>query len=122
MMATILVADDSAFQRKNIRYMLAQDGYTIIEARSGQEALELVAAQPPDCILLDIIMPGRDGLEVLEALRERTPAIPVIMITADIQESTRQQCLALGAVAVVNKPQSAEDLRKIINQTLAGVG
>lgn len=118
MMTTILIADDSAFQRKNIRRALQQDSYTILEASSGREALEMVDANPTDCILLDLIMPQEDGLSVLAALRDRGLAIPVIVITADVQTSTRQQCLDLGAAAVINKPQYGAELRAVIKAVL----
>ncbi len=118
-MTTILIADDSAFQRKNIRRALQQDGYTILEASNGREALEMVDTNPIDCILLDLIMPQEDGLSVLTALRDRGLAIPVLVITADVQTSTRQQCLDLGAAAVINKPQDGAELRATIQDILA---
>ncbi len=117
-MAKILVVDDSKFQRINLRYILKQDGHTILEAGNGREALEIIATDPPDCVLLDIIMPEMDGLDVLMTLRDKGIEFPIIMVTADIQETTRQQCLELGAVMVINKPQQEDNLRELIRRVL----
>ncbi len=118
-MAKILIVDDSAFQRDNLRYLLQLDNHIVLEAKNGREGLEKIAAHAPDCVLLDIMMPELDGWDVLEALRKRGARVPVIMLIADIQESTRQKCLERGAVAVMHKPVKVEGLRNIIHQALS---
>ncbi len=115
-MAKILVVDDSLFQRDNLRYMLEMDEHTIVEAGNGREALDLIGEQPLDCILLDIMMPGVDGWQVLATLRQWQVQTPVVMLTADIQASTRQRCLDSGAVAVIQKPVDMSVLRNLVNQ------
>jgi CheY-like chemotaxis protein len=115
-MAKVLVVDDSLFQRDNIRYMLEMDGHAVLEASNGREALELVGKEVLDCILLDIMMPGVDGWHVLTTLQQWQVRTPVVMLTADIQESTRQRCLAFGAVAVVQKPVDIHALCHLVNQ------
>ncbi len=117
-MANILVADDSIFQRDNIRYFLKLDGHTIFEASNGHGVLEILGMHEIDCILLDIIMPQMDGLDVLASLEHRGLNIPVIMLTADIQESTREECLKRGATMVVHKPIKGNKLRELVNQVL----
>jgi twitching motility two-component system response regulator PilH len=114
----ILIVDDSVFQRNRVKRVLAQYDYEILEGSDGHAALEMVAAHTPDCMLLDLLMPDMDGWKVLAALRERGMQIPVIVLTADIQESTREQCLELGAVAVLTKPFSNNELREIIGQVV----
>lgn len=117
-MKNILIADDSAFQRKNIRRMLSEKEYTIFEASTGQETIAHIAQHQFDCILLDLVMPEGDGYAVLQTLQERDSTVPVIVITADIQDSTRQQCLELGAKQVINKPQTEPQLTVAIDAVL----
>ena len=117
-MARILIVEDSGYQRMKIRNALQAEGHETMEAEDGQIGLELVDAHPFDCMLLDLIMPNTDGLEVLQALREREAKIPVIVLTADIQETTREQCFELGAVGFINKPVKADELRSTVAKAL----
>lgn len=117
-MALVLIIDDSFFMRGKIRSILKTGGYDIIETDNGLKGLQMVSSHSPDCILLDIIMPGMDGLKILSALSEKGSTIPMIVITADIQESTRKQCLELGARAVINKPPKEEELLNTIKKVL----
>ena len=109
-MKTVLVVDDSSFQRKKICTALESNGYQVQAASNGQECLTMLESAPPDCIVLDLLMPEMGGIEVLEIMRERNLHIPVIVHTADIQDTTRQHCLDLGAVAFINKPFRADEL------------
>jgi CheY-like chemotaxis protein len=113
-MARILIVDDSSFTRKALARMVKALGHEIVEASNGREGLELAAAQKPDCILVDLIMPEMGGMEVLEALRDQGSMIPRIVVTADIQESVREQCLKAGAVAVLNKPPKNDELKNAL--------
>jgi CheY-like chemotaxis protein len=117
-MAVILIIDDSAFTRKRIRDMVKAVGHETLEAANGREGLAMTAAHAPDCILTDLLMPEMDGIEVLEALRKGGSEIPVIVLTADIQESTHARCLALGAKAVMNKPPKQDVLHNTIAEML----
>lgn len=117
-MALILIVDDSSTTRKAILQIVKADGHEALTATNGREALEIIAATPPDCILLDLIMPEIDGLEVLKALRERRSKIPVIVLTADIQEIVRQECLELGATEFINKPLIKKELFDKIRKAL----
>jgi len=117
-MALVLIIDDSAFQRGVIRSLVRDAGYETEEAENGRAGLEKIAARKPDCILTDLLMPDMGGLELLESLRELAAAIPVIIITGNIQESVRQRCLELGAAAVVNKPVRQEELLPAIEKAL----
>lgn len=117
-MQRILIIDDSSFMRSKISNMLKADEYEIIEAEDGIKGLQIASSDPPDCILLDIIMPGMDGLKIIKTLREKGLQIPIIVVTADIQESTSRQCFNLGATAVVHKPPKEEELRDTIRKGL----
>ena len=113
-MATLLIVDDSQFQRSFQRRALEAGGHTVLEAGGGRQALEIVAAERPSCVVTDLIMPDTRGLALLETLRSRHPRLPVLVVTADIQDQVRQQCLELGAFAVLHKPVDGEVLRRTV--------
>jgi chemotaxis protein CheC len=117
-MALILTIDDSMFMRKKIISMLKEDGHEILEAEDGFKGLKMANSYKPDCILLDLIMPEMDGLKVLNALREGGSNIPVIIVTADIQETVQKRCLELGACAFINKPPKKDELRNALDKAL----
>lgn len=115
-MALILIVDDAAFSRRMIRKILQADGYEIVEASNGREGLEITRSQTPDLILTDILMPDLNGFEFLKILQEQGSKIPAIIISADIQEASRTQCLELGAAGFINKPPKGDELRKTVRQ------
>ena len=117
-MALVLITDDAAFSRRMIKKAVQADHHEAIEAANGHECLEMVAAHTPDCILLDLLMPELDGFGVLQQLRDRDSKIPVIVLSADIQESARQQCLELGALTMLNKPPKAPEIQDAIKKAL----
>ena len=117
-MARILIVEDSGYQRMKILRVLKAEGHETLEAGDGQAGLEMAATHAPDCILLDLIMPQTGGLAVLEALRDQGAKIPVIVFTADIQETTRKQCFELGAIGFINKPVKENELRNAISSAL----
>ncbi len=109
-MAKILVIDDSLFMRMQVKDILLGAGHQVEEAANGEEGLEQAAASTPEVIILDLLMPGLSGEEVLAELRQQGIETPVIVHTADIQDSTRQKCLDLGARAFLNKPPNEDEL------------
>jgi CheY-like chemotaxis protein len=104
MSAKILVVDDSSLARRTMRQILEQLGHSVEEAADGPQALERYVLNQHDVIVLDLVMHGMYGLDVLAKFRELNPKLPVIVATADIQKSTRDDARAAGAVALVNKP------------------
>ncbi len=118
-MTSILVVEDSWLTRRVICKILRAEGYETWEASSGPEALELLKTQTPDCMLLDLLMPDMEGREVLQALRERGIKVPVIVITADIQSTTREECMELGALAVIHKMPNSDELVGWIKKALS---
>lgn len=103
-MPTLLIADDSLFQRMVLGKLARAEGFSVVEAKNGQECLDIVDACGPDALVLDLNMPEVDGLEVMSRLQASGRNLPVLVLTADIQRSTHQRCLALGAAGVINKP------------------
>jgi CheY-like chemotaxis protein len=114
-MAAILIIDDSSYMRSKIRSILKSDGYDILEAENGYKGLQMIREHSPDCVILDLILPEMDGLKVLKALQSK---IPVVVVTADIQESVFEQCLELGAKAFINKPPKEDELRNTVKNIL----
>lgn len=120
MMSRILITDDSAFQRKIIASILNKAGFETIFAVNGSEGLVRAAEDRPDLIVLDLLMPEMDGFEMMKHIHEQDLGIPVVVITADIQDSTREKCRALGAAGCINKPVKKDELltkiRAILDQ------
>ncbi|ODU23510.1 MAG: histidine kinase, partial [Verrucomicrobia bacterium SCN 57-15] len=110
MKANILIVDDSGLARRTVRNMLEELGHSVEEAADGAQALERYVLNHHDLVILDMVMHGMYGLEVLSKFRELNPKLPVIIATADIQKSTREQVHAAGAAAMVNKPLNKEEL------------
>lgn len=121
-MASILIIDDSSFMRGKLRAILKKENHTIEEADDGVKGLQLATIKGFDLILLDIIMPGIDGLKILGALRRHASAPPVIVITADIQESVHQQCMELGAAEVLYKLPKEQELLGAVARVLGKTG
>ena len=117
-MALILIIDDSSFTRKALARMVKAEGHETLEASDGRAGLEMAASHTPECILVDLMMPEMDGLKVLEVLRDQGSRIPRIVVTADIQRSVREQCLGLGAMAVLNKPPQKDELQETLTRAV----
>ncbi len=111
----ILIVDDSAFARLRLRRLLSAAGHTVSEASDGAQALQLVAATPFDAVTVDLLMPGMDGLELLGRLRAAHPQLPIIVVSADIQEETRRQVLAAGATAFISKSSQMKALLDMLS-------
>ena len=120
MKAKILVVDDSSLARRLMRQTLEELGYVVHEASDGAQALERYVLESPNLVLLDMVMTGMYGLDVLSKLRELDPKALVIVATADIQKSTRDMVRSAGAVALINKPVKKEELVSVVDKALAG--
>jgi len=120
MNAKILVVDDSGLARRMMRQMLEELGHTVEEATDGATALERYYINRHDLVVLDMVMNGMYGLEVLTKMRELDPAVRVIVATADIQLSTREQVRGAGASAFVNKPVNRKELAGVVTTVLQG--
>ncbi|MFP6663945.1 MAG: sigma-54 dependent transcriptional regulator [Deltaproteobacteria bacterium] len=109
----ILIVDDEVGIRESLRLIL-EDSFTLSVAASGEEALTLAERNRPDAVLLDVVLPGIDGLETLERLRSRYPEVPVIMLTATRTVKTAVTAIKLGAYDYVQKPFEMDDLRILL--------
>ena len=110
MSAKVLVVDDSGLARRSTRRVLESAGYEVIEADDGLSALERYFVERPGVVLLDLVMKGMYGLDVLSKLREMDPDVRVIVVSADIQTSSREMSSAGGATAFLTKPVKPEDI------------
>ncbi len=118
-MSRILITDDSSSQRIILSNILKELEHEIETAGNGQEALEKIEANPPDCMLLDNLMPVMDGIQTLEALEARNIKLPIIMLTADVQEWVKDRCLELGVSTFLNKPIKKAQLQETLTQVLS---
>jgi CheY-like chemotaxis protein len=109
-MARVLIVDDSWLTRRMLVKILNANGYEPIEAVNGIEALEKIQECKPECILLDLVMPECDGVDFLRTYEAAADKVPVIILTADIQDTTRKRCLELGATAVLHKPPREDEI------------
>ena len=115
----ILIVDDSALSRRTLRRILETAGYEVVEADDGMTALEVYFLEKPNLVLLDLVMKGMYGLDVLVKLREMDPKALVVIASADIQSSTRQMVDEAGALGFINKPFVAEQVIAAIEAALA---
>ena len=110
--ARILIVDDDGIQRRLLEVMLTPEGFSLLTAASGEEALAMVARQPPDLILLDVMMPGMDGFQVAAQIKSNraTKHIPVIMLTALDDHDARMVGLRAGVENFLSKPVNRSEL------------
>lgn len=120
MAATILVVDDEALVRSMICDGLTAAGHRVLAAASGEEALRVVQAERPACILMDIMMPDLDGYDTCAALKadSRTASIPVLLVSATTDARVAEQAKRAGAAGVLRKPVRLEDLRRAITHAI----
>ena len=119
--ARILIVDDERHNRELLEVMLAPEGFHPLTAASGAEALAMVAQQPPDLSLLDIMMPGMDGYQVAATLKRDpdTSAIPVVMLTALAMKGDEERIRGAGCDAYIAKPLRYQELLATIDAQLA---
>jgi len=123
-MTTVLVVDDELSIRRMLGYMLGKTDYTVLMASDGEEALEKLAANPVNVLLLDVAMPNMDGLTLLRHVRAMPDyqALPIIMLTASNDEVKRAKALNAGANLFLNKLVKPSELLAAINQTVQKAG
>ncbi|MGE3508350.1 MAG: response regulator, partial [Vicinamibacterales bacterium] len=118
--ARILVIDDEAAIRDSLRMMLEYEGYEVLGAATGQEGLALAERESPDLVVLDVKMPGMDGIEVLDRLRAMADALPVIVVSGHGTISTAVEATKKGAFDFIEKPFASDrvlvSLRNALDQ------
>jgi two-component system, chemotaxis family, chemotaxis protein CheY len=114
----LLLVDDSGLARRSMRAMLEPAGFEVIEAEDGMTALERYSIDKPDVVILDLVMKGMYGLDVLTKLRELDPQARVVVISADVQRSSQDMVHAAGAVGFLNKPVERELVLSVVRGAL----
>jgi FixJ family two-component response regulator len=115
---SVAIVDDEEPIRKALRRLLRASGIDTQSYASGQEFLDAAPTQRPDCLVLDLHMPGMSGLQLLNTMRSARQNVPTVIITAHDEPETREQCLAAGACAYLRKP--LED-RLLLNAISAAI-
>jgi two-component system chemotaxis response regulator CheY len=116
----LLLVDDSGLARRGMRTILESAGFDVIEATDGIVALEQYFLEKPDVVILDLVMKGMYGLDVLTKLREMDPAVRVIVVSADVQESSQQLVHEAGASGFLTKPVDRTRVLNLVHQVLEG--
>ncbi len=118
----VLIVDDSALARRNLRHVLEPAGYDVVEAADGLVALERYFLEKPDVVMLDLVMAGMYGLDVLRKILEFDPAARVLVVSADVQSSSHEMALEAGARGFVSKPFERDRLLQAIEAAVVEVG
>jgi two-component system chemotaxis response regulator CheY len=122
MRAKVLIVDDSALTRRSLRQILENADCEVVEAEDGLAALERYFLEKPDVVLLDLVMRGMYGLEVIEKLLELDASARIVVVSADIQTSSHELAEQAGAKAFINKPFDKAEILIALNTALAGAG
>lgn len=117
-MPRILIADDDAPLRQLLRMTLPENGFEVLEAGDGQEALDVIAVRPPDLLVLDWRMPGLGGADVLREVRRSHPDLRVIVLTVEGRPRQRAVAESLGADMFLTKPFSPLELLDAVERLL----
>ena len=118
MKAKILIVDDSAMARRGVRHVLESAGYDVVEAEDGLVALEGYFLDKPDLVVLDLVMKGMNGLDVLKKLQEMDAGVRVLVVSADVQDSSRELAVSGGASGFLTKPVDREGLLTAVAKAL----
>ena len=118
MTTTVLVVDDEAVIRASLRGVLGDEGFRVLEAENGKQALDLMLGERPELVLLDVWMPEGDGIEVLREFRRNPPVPQVIMISGHGNIETAVRATKLGAFDFIEKPFSIDALLQVVNRAL----
>ncbi len=114
----ILIVDDEEVVRQSCQRILAEKGYSLSEAESGEDALQMLKVQEYDLVLADLKMPGMDGIQLLQAVKESCPDIEVIIITGYATVETAVKAMKLGAYDYIEKPFRPEELTAVVDRAL----
>ena len=117
-MKTILFADDNKNIREYCRAAFEEEGYRVLLARDGVEALQVFCAEAPDLAILDISMPRAGGLDALEQIKRLAPKVPAILYTAHDEDCLRDRRAALATACVEKSSNDLSDLKRTVAQTL----
>lgn len=119
-MTKLLLVDDSGLARRGLRAIFEPAGFQVVEAEDGMTALERYFLERPDVVILDLVMKGMYGLDVLTKLRELDPNARVVVVSADVQQSSQDLVQAAGAVGFINKPVDSERVLSLVRGLVEG--
>lgn len=120
-MAKILTIEDSAFERKALINFLNKGGYKeILEAETGEAGIEVFKKEKPDLVLMDLRLPGMDGIECFKKLKAMSPTVKVIMVTIVTRKESVDECMKLGAKAYLVKPITQTKLVDAVKKVIGG--
>ncbi|TMD28761.1 MAG: response regulator [Chloroflexi bacterium] len=111
---TVLVADDNEVAQRLCKRVLEKAGYSVLIAADGLQAVDIALSQRPTMILMDVAMPGIDGLEAMRRIKADVPSMPIVIASAHSMSSDRERFLAAGADDVLSKPFRLTDLIAIV--------
>ena len=117
---TVLVVDDNDIAQRLCKRVLEREGYGVLMAGDGLEAVDLAFSRLPSMILMDVAMPGIDGLEAMRRIKAELPLMPVVIASAHSMDSDRERYLAAGADDVLSKPFRLADLISIVDRVAQG--
>ena len=115
-----LVVDDSAIQRGLLSRGLSAAGYKVVIACDGQDGISKLESIKPDLILTDLLMPNMNGFDFLRSIQGRNLGCPIAVLTADIQETSKNRCQELGATHFFNKPVRVDSINLMLEAILKG--
>ena len=116
---TVLVADDNDVAQRLCKRVLEKAGYAVLIAADGLQAVDVALSKHPSMILMDVAMPGIDGLEAMRRIKDQVPGMPIVIASAHSMASDRERFLAAGADNVLSKPFRLADLVAIVAQLAA---
>ena len=117
---TVLVADDNDVAQRLCRRVLEKAGYNVLIAADGLQAVEVAMSQRPAMILMDVAMPGIDGIEAMQRIKAQIPNQPIVIASAHSMASDRERFLAAGADDILSKPFRLADLVAVVAKLTAG--
>lgn len=117
-MKKILIVDDSAFTRKIHKQIVVGEGYEVVEAASGNEAIEVYQVERPDATIMDLLMPDLDGMDVMKRMLEMDPDAKIVICSTDRQKFRRQDADEIGAKGFLTKPVDSKQLKAVLEKVL----
>ena len=117
---TVLVADDNEVAQRLCRRVLEKAGHRVLTASDGQQAVNLALGELPDMILMDVAMPGMDGLEAMRQIKAQKPSMVIVIASAHSMAGDRERFLEAGANDVLSKPFKLTDLTGMVDRLVGG--
>lgn len=118
-MKKILIVDDSAFTRDIHKQIVISAGYQVLEAENGSQALEVFEKERPDLVIMDLLMPDMDGMEIIKRILETDPHAKTVICSTDKQKARQAEAREIGVLGFLTKPINAEEATEMIDNLLS---